>query len=123
MIFDAQEMGSCDINIQPTQLLPFWQTSCLCFGILGVPGTIQEHIREHKKGDLGVLILIFIDFGSISGSNFESLGTKVGVFLHACFQVTFLTVLGAESGRLEHQKQAFGVGGVEKTSFPQKLEF
>ena len=31
---------------------------------------------EHKKGDLGVLTWIFIDLGSISGSNFEScLGT------------------------------------------------
>jgi len=50
--------------------------------------------------------------------------TKIGVFLHACFQVAFfLTIFGDESGRLGLQKQAFGVRVVAKTIFPQKLEF
>ena len=42
-------------------------------------GTIErsQGTSEHKKGDLGVLTWIFIDLGSISGSNFES---SVGTF-------------------------------------------
>ena len=35
----------------------------------------------------------------------------------------FLKILGSESGRLGFQKQAFGVRGVAKTNFSQKLEF
>ena len=48
-----------------------WQACCLHFGILGALGRSRS-TWEHKKGDLGVQALIFIDFELISGAHFES---------------------------------------------------
>ena len=54
---------------------------------------------------------------------FRALWGKICVFVHACFQVTFLTIWGSESGRLGLKKHIFGVRCVAKTNFAQKLEF
>ena len=81
---------------------------------------------EQKKGDLGVQAWICIDLGSILFTSLEAFcapWTKIGVFVHACFQVTFLMIFRSESGRLGFQKQAFGVRRVAKTSFSLKFEF
>ena len=52
---------------------------------------------EHKKGDLGIQALIFIDFGMISGPHFDSFSGTLDqnmCLCHACFQVTFLNHFG-----------------------------
>ena len=79
-----------------------------------------------KKGDFGVQARIFIDFGLISGSHFESFSGPLDqnqCFLMLVSRLFFQKILGSESGRLGLHKQAFGVRGVAKTKFSQNLEF
>jgi len=46
----------------------------------------------------------------------------MSVFVMLVSRSHFVMILGCESGRLGLQKQAFGVRGVVKTNFSQKLE-
>ena len=48
--------------------------------------------------------------------------TKISVFVMLVSRSHFVVILGSKSGRLGLQKQAFGVRGVVKTNFSQKLE-
>ena len=47
--------------------------------------------------------------------------TKMSVFVMLVSRSHFVVILGSKSGRLGLQKQAFGVRGVVKTNFSQKL--
>ena len=81
--------------------------------------------REHKKGDPGVqVLLVLAGFWHPILKKMLVLWTQIGF---CCFMFVsrsfFLMIFVSESGRLGFKKQAFGVRGVAKNSFPQKLEF
>jgi hypothetical protein len=69
----------------------------------------------------------FIGFDSILGSHFEKNVGALDINTFFCFMLVsrllFLLIFVSESGRLALPKQAFGVRGVAKTNFTQKLEF
>ena len=70
-----------------------WQACGLHFGILGGCGTIQEHLGAQERIPWGPgldFYRFWVDFGSA----FRVPWTKIGVFFHACFQVTFLKDFG-----------------------------
>ena len=79
-----------------TQNLSFGRPGASTLALLQTMGR-SRGTWEHKKGDLGIQALIFIDFGMISGPHFDSFSGTLDqnmCLCHACFQVTFLNHFG-----------------------------
>ena len=90
-----------------------WHAWCLHFGVLG-------DIAEHKKGHFEVQAWIFIDFRTFWDPilrAFRVPWTKQCVFCHACFQASFLMIVGSEFGCLGFGNHAFGIRGIAKKHF------
>ena len=101
------------------------QAWCLYFGNpgndLGRFGAPWEAKRSAEGTPWG-LEYDFIDFGWISGTILKAFPTVWGeicVFLLRLFSGVFFTISWSESGRVEFEKQAFGVSLCAKSNFSQ----
>ncbi len=107
-----------------------WQAWWFHFGSLGVHfGTLGHHGGpwEQQEGHVGVWNRIFIDFGTISGTHFESFLEPRAKIRFSFFVLVsrslFASIFESKSGRLGLPKQGFGVRDIAKTEFSQKSEF
>ena len=79
-------------------------------------GDLGAHGRRPWGSRLGFLSILE-GFRGRHLDVFGQLWNNNCVFWHAFLQVTFLKILGSESGCLGLQNQAFGVEGIAKASF------
>jgi hypothetical protein len=85
----------------------------------GAPGSRRKDTLGSRLGFLSILG----GFRDPFLRAFWETWTKLSVFVMLVSRSHFVLILGSDSGCLGLQKQAFGVRGVAKTNFSQKLEF